>query len=330
MPRKAKDEALTTMDESIFTTFTTENTEDVPASDLSSDNTPTSPEELAKARKKTFYGLDFRKLDKDLSFREQEEWDAIYASYRAGSMLTGVVAGIDAVDIDGEAVDCLVVIDYRVKVIIPPSEIWTADAPEKSAYILHRYMGAQIDYIVTNVDRAAGLVMASRKLALRHHQRRFERKPPSANDIIDCRILAVSETRLLLEYSGFEIVLPARSITYGTVMDLREDYHAGETVQAVFKEYSDGKVWLSIKEVNPHPFEGSDQRHPKGARRLCRIVGKRAGGLFCELEKDLTCRCVYSVLQNDKDYDLGDKVVVIITHFDYANRLVYGKIVTGW
>ena len=42
-----------------------------------------------------FKDLDLTELDKDLSEEQQKEWNAIYASYRAGSVLTGRVVGMD-------------------------------------------------------------------------------------------------------------------------------------------------------------------------------------------------------------------------------------------
>lgn len=42
-----------------------------------------------------FRDLDLTELDKDLSEEQIKEWNAIYASYRAGSVLTGRVVGID-------------------------------------------------------------------------------------------------------------------------------------------------------------------------------------------------------------------------------------------
>jgi len=35
-------------------------------------------------------------LDKKLSLEERKEWDSIYASYRAGSLLSGTVTGVDS------------------------------------------------------------------------------------------------------------------------------------------------------------------------------------------------------------------------------------------
>lgn len=304
--------------------------ENTPAELITSSQDAETPSLRAgRNARRDFYGLDFHTLDKDLSPREREEWNAIYASFRAGSLLTGTVAGIDSINVGNQTVHCLIVFDYRVKVLIPHSEIWAEGMEVWPAGMLRRYLGAEIDYVVTEVDRAGGIVLASRKKALEHKQWLFEKRPAKTGDIVTCRILAVSTPRMVVEYGGYEISLPANNVTYGTVMDLRDDYASGQTVQALVKDNANGELTLSVKEVHPHPFDGVELRHPKGTRRLCRIMGKYAGGLFCELEKGFTCMCIYSRFQKDSDFHLGDKVLVVITHYDYGNKLVYGRIKTG-
>lgn len=76
-----------------------------------------------------FEHLDLVELDKDLSEEQQKEWNAIYASYRSGSVLTGKVAGMDTTaitlknkdtgEMEKKEINCLVIIGYRVKVLIP-------------------------------------------------------------------------------------------------------------------------------------------------------------------------------------------------------------------
>ena len=81
-----------------------------------------------------FERLDLTELDKDLSEEQRKEWNAIYASYRSRSVLTGRVAGMDITsvtlknqetgDLERKEINCLVVIEYRVKILIPEQEIW--------------------------------------------------------------------------------------------------------------------------------------------------------------------------------------------------------------
>ena len=101
-----------------------------------------------------FFDIDF-KNDKDLSPEQAREWNDIYASYRAQSILTGTVAGVDTLRLqlrnpdtgllENKHVDCLVVLAYRVKVLIRESEVWFDEAARYSERILHNMPGAKVD-----------------------------------------------------------------------------------------------------------------------------------------------------------------------------------------
>ena len=52
-----------------------------------------------------FNEIDLRETDKDLSEKEMQEWNGIYASYRAGSALRGYVAGMDIIKYGNENIN---------------------------------------------------------------------------------------------------------------------------------------------------------------------------------------------------------------------------------
>lgn len=82
-----------------------------------------------------------------------------------------------------------------------------------------------------------------------------------------------------------------------------------------------------MKEVNPNPFDDADIRHPVGSECRAIIGGRYRGGVFCRLPDDVTCMCLYSNIFTEYDCSPGDAVLVRITHYDYANKHVYGRIV---
>ena len=47
-----------------------------------------------------FNELNLTELDRDLSEEQRKEWNAVYASYRAGSLITGRIAGADSISVD--------------------------------------------------------------------------------------------------------------------------------------------------------------------------------------------------------------------------------------
>ncbi len=89
-----------------------------------------------KSDRQSFYDLDFHELDRDLTVEERQEWNSIYASYRGHSALTGTIIGVDPHSIkvrnkdsgqmERQKMYCAIVIPYRVRVVIPASEMWEA------------------------------------------------------------------------------------------------------------------------------------------------------------------------------------------------------------
>lgn len=290
-----------------------------------------------------FYKTDFKRLDKGLSEQEKEEWNAIYASFRSGSILTGTVAGADQNELpvknpvtgrmEMRTITSLVVIGYRVKVLIPESETWMR-GEERGAFLLREMAGATVDYVILSVDREGGCAIASRSLALNKRRRAFlaSRNSPKPGDIVKCSALVVGPMRCLVNYGGFDIPQHVSQMSYTPVLDMRELYRPGQEFNARLTGYdaAENRLQLCIKEAEPHPFEGADLRHPAGCRRQARIQGKYAGGVFCVLQDKTICFCLYSNAHDDSEFLLGDSVILYIAQYDYKNRFIYGRIVSKW
>ena len=245
--------------------------------------------------KPTLLSLDLNKLDEDLSEEERNEWNAIYASYRSKSILTGRIMGIDTHSFtvrnretrqtERRKMLCAVIINYRVKVLIPETEVW--------------YPGQ-------------------------------ERR--SIGEKLTCRVLAVGPRRCLVECGGRDMSLSQKDLTYIATPDLRTRYHPGQTLNCVLKEYDrrEGQFWVSVKDTVDNPFFGALRRHPIGSRRQAVISGKYGGGVFCTLSDETVCLCHYSTLHSDLDFHVGDTVILAIKQFDYERSLIYGRILSKW
>lgn len=289
-----------------------------------------------------FMDLDLKELDRDLSEDQRREWNAIYASYRAKSALTGCVVGTDTTTItmknpetgkpERAEIHCLVVIQYRVKVLIPAQDIWFDENTTRPLHVLRSMTGATVDYVITGIDRQAECCTASRREAMVIRRRSFYRFPPTPGQRIPVDVLAVGPHRMLVTYSGFDKTLSPSDLSYAMISDLRERYHPGEIITAILKstDNTPDEIRLSVKEAEPHPFDGAEARHPVRSRRSSVITGKYKGGVFCKLEENLDCLCTYSIYQCDEDFSVGDQVIVAITKYDYERKLVYGKIVAKW
>jgi hypothetical protein len=293
------------------------------------------------ARKKTIRDLNLNDLDRELSDNERREWNAIYASYSAKSVLSGSVIGADTTSFDvrngatGEAerksLTSLIVIDYRVKVLIPETELWFP-GDERPPHMTRGMVGCKTDYIVMEIDREGECAVASRRLALAAKRRVFARRGHREGEKLTCNVIAVGAKRCSVELGGHDIQLTQRDLSYTAIPDLRERYRPGQELACVLKSYDadSGKLLISVKDVNPNPFVGADRRHPVGSRRQAVISGKYGGGVFCTLPDDTTCLCHYSAQHSDADFSGGDGVIILIRQYDYGRQLIYGKILAKW
>lgn len=290
-----------------------------------------------------FYQTDFKTLDKDLTEPELQEWNAIYASYRSQSILTGTVIGVDRNELqvlDGETgrtelrvIHSLVIVGYRVKILIPENEVWVG-GEERGVFLMPGMIGAKVDYVIINVDREGECALASRAVAMVKRRRAFAggRTVPRPGDLLKCSVLVVGPRRCLVTCGGYDIPMRARDMSYTSIVDMKEVYRPGQELDARLVEYRPGehRLSLSVREARPNPFDGAERRHPIGSRRQAVISGKYAGGVFCALPDGTVCMCLYSNTHFDTEFLSGDNVIVHIVEYNYRLKHIYGRIVTKW
>ena len=116
--------------------------------------------EPSEPEKKSFYNLDFRALDQDLSPEQRQEWNTIYASFRSRSVMRGTIIGVDPHSMtvrsaqtgqtETKRMYCAVIVPFRARILIPETEMW-AESEERPAFVLRNMPGAQIDFVITHV-----------------------------------------------------------------------------------------------------------------------------------------------------------------------------------
>ena len=309
------------------------------------------PEELAAAEDPTpeltdrqrFFALRFNDLDRHLTPAERAEWSSIYASYRGRSALHGRVIGVDTPKVrvwnreteesEVREMNCAVIVPHRVRIIIPEREMWEPGV-QRPGYVMQNITGANLDFIITMVDREGGYAVASRSMAARARRYYFAHRPAlnTVGSLITCKLLAVGPRRCLVECYGHDIELTQREMRYTAIPDLRNEYHPGQELPCIVKgiDPDNGKPIISIKETESNPFDGAELRHPIGSRRIAEISGKYGGGVFCNLPDGTVCMCNYSYQHEDSDFLVGDTVILILTYFDNDKKQIYGKILSKW
>ena len=296
-----------------------------------------------KTDRQQFFDLDFRELDRWLTPEERREWNSIYASYRGRSSLTGRIMGVDSrvTNIYDQKnkryrkveMLCATVVLYRIPILIPMREMWE-QGNERPDFVFRNMEGAEIDFIITKVDRQAEYAVASRRLAMRAQRYFFAQREDlhAIGQRIKCRMLTVASHRCLVECYGHDIEMRQKDLRYLAIPDLKKEYHRGQTLDCIVKHYDPEKneLMISVKEVESNPFEGAEFRHPVGCRRYGVIAGKYGGGVFCNLPDGTVIMCNYSYQHNDSDFRVDDNVILIVQRYEYEKKQIYGKIMSKW
>lgn len=289
-----------------------------------------------------FFHLDFHKLDRNLSEEERREWNAIYASYRGGSPLSGTVIGVDMFSLNvrnrrtGEVrkreLSCAIVVPYRVRILIPETEMWSGEG--RPGMSLNHIMGATLSFNIIKVDRENGFALASRKSAMKARRSYFAHRAElnALGTQLKCRVIDVGPVRCTVECYGHDIRLTQKDLCYMSVSDLRAVYRPGQELDCVVTDYDadEDRLRVSVKAALSDPFEGAERRHPVNSRRQAVISGKYAGGVFCNLPDGTVCMCSYAYQYEDSDFEIGDTVILTVKRFDSNKRQMYGKILSKW
>lgn len=282
----------------------------------------------------SFFSLDLKQMDKDLTAREKEEWNLIYASMRSNSIMHGEVIGTETVmpnptdesDAAENGVLCLVVMAYRVKILIPETMVWF-EGEGRERFVLNNMGGAHLEFIVTAIDRPGWCAVASRTLAMeRQRWAAAQVSRLTVGMIIDCRALAVGPTILTLAAYGYDWTLPARALSYSFLGDLRKSYQPGQVLQARVMSLSDSGIAVSVKDAAPNPYEGAEYRHPVGSIRIGTIISKYKGSIFVRLTDDCTAVCHYAQQFTDDQFQTDDIVKVQIQSYLDKAQWLRGKI----
>ena len=146
---------------------------------------------------------------------QRQEWNTIYASFRSRSVMRGTIIGVDPHSmtirsaqtgrIETKRMYCAVIVPLRARILIPETEMW-AENEERPAFVLRNMPGAQIDFVITHVDREAGFAIGSRRLAL-HSRRYFFSTQPlhQPGSRVPCHVLTVGPRRCQVECYGYDV-----------------------------------------------------------------------------------------------------------------------------
>lgn len=262
---------------------------------------------------------------------KQIAWQNIYTSNQKGKILKGIATAIETEKITvtennkniQKEIDSLIVNFKNIKVLIPAEEIRDKKVDKK---ILRSMIGAELRFVIYQVDKLTNKAVASRKKAM-EQIRRIQLKKYSKGDKIFARIISVFPKFIDIECLGVDIRLKAEDLEYGYISNLGRLYQIGDKLKVVIKDidYEKNTLKVSHKETKDDPYKIARINYVEGGEYLGIITGYSDNGVFVKLEQGID---TMATLPNwmEMPPSPGDKVVVRIKRIQPEKRKIYSSL----
>lgn len=272
---------------------------------------------------------------------EDAAWHELVNAYRTRRILSGNLGGIER--LDGGWV--VAVVYYKgCRILIPMEEMMInlegdgrekADSLNRQTRLANNMLGAQMDFMIRDLDEKSGSVAASRKEAMLRKRQQFylpqQDSPPMIvpGRTVEARVIAVAPKAVRLEVFGVECSLKARDMTWEWLSDANEKFAIGDVVGVVVKKVSGDsieamKVEVSAKEAKVNVNKENLMRLRRQGKYVGRVTDVYKGTYFiC-----LNCR-VNAVAHSCNTASLpgqGDEVGFLVTRINEDREVAEGII----
>lgn len=117
-------------------------------------------------------------------------------------------------------------------------------------------LGAEIDFIIIEIDLVTGIAIASRIDAMKIRAE-LELPKLKVNDIVRVRIIAVGVKHIIVELYGKEVIIKANSLQHTYIVNCKELYKPGDYLQVRIKniDISSDTYELDAKSFIENPYK---------------------------------------------------------------------------
>lgn len=262
-------------------------------------------------------------------FLEEFDLKEIIRSKEEKRILTGKISGIEDeyYKLKNEYIPCAVLWYNNVKVLIPSTHLGI-NRVNKS--MIRGMLGAEIDFIVIEIDVNSNIAIASRKAAM-ELRAELELNKLQINDVVKVRILAVGVKHILVELYGKEVIVKADNLKHTFILNCKDYYSPGEYLKVRIKniDISRNIFELTAKDFTPNPFSDIRKYITENGEYTGKVVAfpKLNSGIVVQLDNsNVTCLARVPARFNNYPHYL-DNVLVKITEIKESKKLIYAYLI---
>lgn len=257
--------------------------------------------------------------------QEKIVWQNINSSKEKGKILTGKIIAIETEKMKENNIVCAVVDFKGVKVLIPATEI--AQDAKNDKKLLRNMMGAEIKFIVVEIDKISSKAVASRLKAMKRIQE-INIKKIETGDKIYGKIIGVWNKYIRIECLGIDFIIKAQDLQYGYIEDVSKMYRVNEQIKVVIKEITEENkiVKISVKDLLKDPFENIRKDFTEKGEYLAKVTGYTDNGIFANIAQGVDTVCTLPTWL-DRPPIVGEKVIIKIYKIITDKRKIYSSLI---
>lgn len=241
-------------------------------------------------------------------------------------ILTSKISGIEDeyYKLKNEYIPCAVVWYEDIKILIPATHL-SIEKTNKST--IRGMLGAEIDFIVMEIDETSSIAIASRVDAMKLRSE-VELPKLKINDVARVRIIAVGIKHIICELYGKEVIIKAENLQHTYIVNCKEIYIPGEYLKVKIKNIDIEKdiFELDAKCFLENPYRTIRKYITEGGEYMGQVIAfpKKNSGIIVQLNNTkITCLVRVPARFNNYPHYL-DNVLVKITEVKEQKKLIYG------
>ena len=241
-------------------------------------------------------------------------------------ILTGKISGIEDeyYKIKNENIPCAIVWYEDIKILIPVTHLGTT---KENKSVIRGMLGAEIDFIIIEIDTLSNIAIASRIDAMLLRQE-LELPKLKVNDTVRVRIIAVGVKSIIVELYGIEVIIKAEELQHTFVVNCKDVYSPGQYLQVRIKEIDiENKTFkLSSKELLDNPYKNIRKYLIEGGEYTGKVIAfpKANSGIIVQLDNTkMTCLIRVPAKFNHYPHYL-DNVLIKVSEINAEKKYIYG------
>lgn len=287
-------------------------------------------------------------IDDEVQVQSVEEkeaylWMELRNSLRSKRILTGTMGGVERT---AGGTPIAVVYYKDMRIVIPASAMFLnlnehggsdqRDMNNRYTQILTRMLGAEIDFVVSGLDRRGGSVVASRSTAMLRKQQHYfvssgRAGTPrvSEGQIVEARVISVGEKNMRVEVFGAEATVLARDLAWEWVDDCADYYQIGDHVLVKIlrvdrDESHNLRINVSVREAIPNPAQENIKKCVVQGKYIGKVTGVDSRAIYVRLNVGVNAIAI--AVHDRKTPCRKDDVSFVITRIDEEAGLAIGII----